>query len=266
MTVTSAITICGIPMSRIPHPQGPWLEGINPVTNLQWERGVEPFMNGGAKYCLLEPHYRGDLTARHFGDYKDLLDRVGHDNVPKNWKGETTWLKDQDLFLFQWRRTTSRNGFDGKGQPAVDVSWAEAKAWTLVQGGLYLLTDKQWEWSGQGGEKNLEYATPTGKLFGPDGKKLAHCSVGTEEQSTIDVNDSLYADGPFGLRHKTGNVWEWVERNHNEEYQYGLRGGSWINDSPEILRVAYRLNGHVPDVRLFDVGFRVGASVPRDSK
>lgn len=265
MTLVPSLAVCNIPLALIPHPQGAWLEGINPITNTQWQKGVEPFMNEGAKYCLLEPHYRGDLTARHFGDYKDLLDTVGHDNVPKGWKGGTIWLEDEDLFLFQWRRTTSRKGFDGNGQPAVDLSWAEAKAWTLAQGGLYLLTDKQWEWSGQGGEKKLEYATETGTLVGSDGKKLGHCSVGTKEQVTIDVNDSKYADGPFGLRHKTGNVWEWVERNLHEEWPYGLRGGSWNYDFPEYLRVAYRnfLNPDDPDNY---VGFRVGAPAPQDSK
>lgn len=88
-------------MALIPHPQGPWLEGINPITNSQWSKGVDPFMNEGAKYGLLEPHYRGDLTVRHFGDIKDLLDSVGHDNVPKDWKGETIWLEEEDLYLFQ---------------------------------------------------------------------------------------------------------------------------------------------------------------------
>lgn len=143
----------------------------------------------------------------------------------------------------------------------MDVSWAEAKAWTLTQSGLYLLTDKQWEWSGQGGEKKLEYATEIGKLVGSDGKKLVHCSVGTNEQTTVDVNDPKYADGPFGLRHKTGNVWEWVERNLHEEWPYGLRGGSWRHGVPEILRAACRLFND-PDIRKHFVGFRVGAPAP----
>ena len=118
------------------------------------------------------------------------------------------------------------------------------------------MTDAQWEWSAQGGERKLEHATESGNLVGPDGKKLAHCSVETRERTTIDVNDPRYADGPFGLRHKTGEVWEWVERNPNEKYQYSLRGGSWGYGIPGFLRVVYRLN---------NVGFRVGAPAPQHS-
>jgi formylglycine-generating enzyme required for sulfatase activity len=110
----------------------------------------------------------------------------------------------------------------------------------------------------------LEYATETGKLTDPKGRRLAHCSVGTEEQSTIDVNDPRFADGPFGLRYKTGNVWEWVERNHNEEFQYGLRGGSWDFDNPEFLRVACRYDNY-PGYRYYFIGFRVGAPAPQHS-
>jgi hypothetical protein len=81
------IQACNIPMALIPHPQGPWLEGINPVTNLQWRNGVEPLIGEGAKYCLLEPHYRGDLTVRQVGDFKDVLDTMGRDNIPQDWDG-----------------------------------------------------------------------------------------------------------------------------------------------------------------------------------
>lgn len=263
-----SLTVSGIPMALIPHSQGAWLEGIHPVTNLQWQKGVEPLISEGAKYCLLEPHYRGDLSVRQFADIKDVLDTVGRDNVPKDWDGRNAIVQEVsrrgELAVFQWFPKMSRPGFDGDKQPVVDVSWYHAKGWTLAQGGLYLLTDAQWEWSGQGGEKKLEYATESGKLVGRGGKKLAHCSVKTTEQRTIDVDDPKYADGPFGLRHKTGNVWEWVERNPNEEYQYGLRGGCWDRENPELLRVDYR-DFNMPDRRNGKVGFRVGARIAQDS-
>jgi formylglycine-generating enzyme required for sulfatase activity len=258
----------GIPMALIPHPQGAWLEGINPITNEQWRKGVEPLLADGAKYCLLEPHHRGDLSVRQFADFKDVLDIVGRDNVPKDWDGRDAIVQEVAgrgaLSVFQWFPKMSRPGFDGDKQPVVDVSWYHAKGWTMSQGGLYLLTDAQWEWSAQGGEKKLEYATKSGKLVGPDGKKLAHCSVKTGEKTTIDVDDPKYGDGPFGLRHKTGNVWEWAERNHNEEYQYGLRGGSWYDDNPGDLRASFRNYFYGPDDRINSIGFRVGASAPQN--
>jgi len=251
-----SFTVSGISMALIPHPQGPWLEGINPVTNLQWRRGVEPFMNEGARYGLLAPNRRQELGIRNFSHLKDLLDAVGRDKVSNDWGGRAVWREEEDMFFFEWRRLTSRPGFEEDGKPAVDVSWGEAKAWTLMKGGLYVLTDKQWEWSAQGGERSLEYATETGKLTGPDGRKLAHSSFKTDEIGTMDVNDHEYPDGPFGLRHKTGNVWEWTERNLQEDRPYGLRGGSWYNILPELLRVAFRLDGD-PDCRVNFVGFRV---------
>lgn len=278
--------ICGIPMVFIPHPQGPWLEAINPVTNQQWRSGVEPFMSEGAKYCLLgpsrhDPHYRescrgSDLTVQNFSDYEDLLDTVGRDSVRSYWrKQDNIWLREKDIFMFQWRLTTSpkeaslsaspKEELDGNGQPAVDLSWAEAKAWTLMQGGLSLLTDEQWEWSAQGGGRRLHYATETGNLVDAVGRKLAHCGYGGKEQATIDVDDSKYRDGPFGLRHKTGNVLEWVERDLNEESPYGRRGGSWHTSFLEYLSVDHRRKYMEPDQTNDEVGFRVGASVPQGS-
>ncbi len=260
-----SFTVCGIPMAMIPHPQGAWLEGINSVTNLQWQRGVEPLMNEGAKYCLLESRSRGDFTARQFGDYRDLLDTIGHDNAPKSWKGEGVMCRPGVPPFLKWRPITSPKGFNGKEQPAVNVSWYEAKAWTLTQGGLYSLTDAQWVWSAQGGKRGLKYATETGKLFGTDGKKLVHCSVETKEPTTVDVNDPKYTDGPFELRHKTGNVLEWVEWNPDEKGEFGLRGGSWDDDLPEYLQVAYRYDD-APISRGYFIGFRVGAPAPQDSR
>jgi len=264
--------VSGIPMALIPHPQGPWLEGINPVTNLQWRQGVEPLLNEGARYCLLEADYRGRFVVKHLGNLNDVMDIFGRDNVPKNWHGQNVMARSAFgrglvAAFFQWFpdiTSVRMTGFDRDEQPAINVSWFHAKGWTLVQGGLHLLTDAQWLWSAQGGERGLEYATETGNLFSPDGRKLAHCSAGARELATIDVDDPRYPDGPFGLRHKTGNVWEWVKRDLREKFEYGLRGGSFFDDLPEALRVAFRFQSYpVAGSTLFHFfGFRVGAPVP----
>lgn len=265
-----SFVVSGIPMVLIPNPRGPWLEGINPVTNLQWRNGVEPLLRQGAKYCLLESRHHRDFIARQFSDLNDVLDNVGRNNIRRDWDGQDVIELEVSgrgaLAVFQWSPHMSPSGFDGDQRPVVHVSWYHAKGWTLSQGGLYLLTDDQWEWSAQGGERGLEYATKTGKLTGPRGKKLAHCSVRTREEATIDVDDPRYANGPFGLRHKTGNVWEWVERNNKDEFHpYSLRGGSWLfNNSSEILRVDFRYSRDPgPRGGYFGYpGFRVGAPVP----
>jgi formylglycine-generating enzyme required for sulfatase activity len=113
-----------------------------------------------------------------------------------------------------------------------------------------------------GGERRLKYATETGTLYGPKGEKLAHCSAMTREEMTIDVNDSKYAAGPYGLRHKTGNVCEWVERELTGERPYDIRGGSWREGSLGRLLNSYReING--PFRRSVYAGFRVGAPAAR---
>jgi formylglycine-generating enzyme required for sulfatase activity len=264
-------TVSGIPMTLIPHPQGAWLEGITPVTNLQWRRGVEPLIRDGARYCLLEPHYRGDLMARQFGNLEDVLDTVGRGNIPRDWDGLDVIDREVPgrgvLALSEWRPRMSRKNFDRDQQPVVDVNWYHAKGWTLAQTGLHLLTSAQWIWSARGGERNLRYATATGALFGPDGRKLAHFGLDQacggadrNEETTIDVDDPKYPDGPFGLRHKTGNVEEWVERDFSKEFPYGQQGGSFQLLCPD-LRI--RDWDYIEDNgRYYFTGFRVGAAAP----
>jgi formylglycine-generating enzyme required for sulfatase activity len=45
-----------------------------------------------------------------------------------------------------------------------------------------------------------------------------------------------------------------------------LRGGSWDDDDPEFLRAAFRIIYGFPDYRHGNVGFRVGAPAPQDSR
>ncbi len=253
-------TICGIPMALITHPQGSWLEGINPVTNLQWRKGVDSFWNEGARYCLLEPQIRGEMTVRHLESLQAVFDRVGRDNLPPAWDNQKpNWqYKDSlvvrevsglgEIALFAWNPTMSSQEFDGDSQPVVDVSWYHAKGWTLAQGGLYLLNDAQWEWSAGKGD-----------LLDSEGGKLAHCSIGRRERKTIEVDDQKYGNGPFGLRHKMGNVSEWVERNPGAKHPYGLRGGSWNDSHPQDLHPDIRKDER-PDYHDIRTGFRVGAA------
>ena len=80
---------------------------------------------------------------------------------------------------------------------------------------------------------------------------------------------------PYGALDMSGNVWEWT-RSIDKEYPYKaddgredqtpegkkvMRGGSWIDDNDGV-RCASR-DRDVPNLRLADIGFRVGVSSPR---
>jgi formylglycine-generating enzyme required for sulfatase activity len=250
------LTISGIPMVPIPHPKNYWMEGINPVTRKQWENSVTPLMAQGARFCLVEPTTdRGPLQTRQFNSREALVDVLGS-KIPQHWGGNHTLeIKRGKIAVFPWLPKGSKEDLTHEDGQPVHVDWYMSKGWTLLQGGLFLLTDDQWQWSAQGGEKNLKYATATGELLGPDGEKLAHYG----ETSPIDVDDTRYQNGPFGLRHKTGMVREWTEKNskENEEDRFGLRGG-FYRDKGEALLVSNR-NSASPTYASSGIGFRVGA-------
>ncbi|HEX5036218.1 MAG TPA: hypothetical protein VFX30_03575 [bacterium] len=154
-----SFVVAGIPMEPVIHPQGPWLEGVTPVTNLQWRRGIDSLLSQGAKYCVLEPHYRGHHVLKHFGSLEDACDLFGRDNVPSSWDGKNALrmeidTEDGEFALFKWFSRMSPPIWGEDNAPVRSVSWYHAKAWALSQAGLYLLTSTQWDWTTMKGRKN----------------------------------------------------------------------------------------------------------------
>ena len=84
-----------------------------------------------------------------------------------------------------------------------------------------------------------------------------------------------YKPNPWGLHDMLGNVWQWVEDCYVNNYDVAprdgnaitikdcnsrvVRGGSW-DSNPRALRAANRI-GSPPDVRNYDLGFRVARTV-----
>lgn len=147
------------------------------------------------------------------------------------------------------------------------------------------------------------YADPTGEAFqavlhssariygytvfghpeGLDGGKVWY-----NKDKITSVTDAA-AEGrasSFNLIDMIGNVWEWVadcfshrDKRYGEQVYHTLspidpmnqngdcrvyRGGSGFDDSPDVLRVVFRLNGQ-PDGLYNNIGFRLAHSRPQDS-
>jgi len=170
--------------------------------------------------------------------------------------------------------------------PMVLVSWYGASAYSLWANGLdwraykgdgrcapLLPTEAQWEYAARG-EDGREY--PWGNEE-PDERKMrfgAHARGRTYEPRTMPmapVNADL-AVSAFGLRHMSGNVWQWCADWYAQDFYAqsesraanpanllptGIRserGGSWIGPA-FLCRSSYR-RGRAPIARGRCLGFR----------
>jgi formylglycine-generating enzyme required for sulfatase activity len=237
-------------------PMKPFYLGKNPVTNAEYRAHVDRYLNHPFVLLKTDPEtHEISVVCREPELAKGWLKKEL--KIPKDWD-----TRDPFLFgvftLFELRKDVSPEGFDRPNQPVVNVSWFHAFEY-CVSNGFFLPSDDQWSYAA-GVHENRKYATSTGELYAADGKtRLAHFDA----KETIDVNALRYPDGPNGLRHMTGNVWEWTARNPSEKYPYAVRGGSW-NDLSGVLRSvnlrsAYR-HADRPVSRFVNFGFRVAAA------
>ena len=237
-------------MADISHPLGNYRVAIYATANQDWAQVARHVKSEGGVLCGIRRNLRNEWSVRQFGSYENVLDSYGHDNAPEYPRGKRVSEKG-GLVLFRWHEVMSREGFDGDKRPVVNVSWYQARAFTLTAGEIYLLSDGEWEHA----------AEDVSPLVKPDGKKLVHCSIGSDETTTVDVDAPGFHVQKNGLMHMIGNVWEWTDENSTQERKYGFRGGSYCSYRPDSLRAAFR-NDSRPDDRFDDIGFRVGASAP----
>lgn len=118
----------------------------------------------------------------------------------------------------------------GRGdRPAINVSWADAKAYTgwlsRQTGKNYRLpTEAEWEYAARGGGSHRfwwGYVPETGRAVCFD------CGSRWDNRSTAPVG-SLAAN-PYGLYDIAGNVMEWVEDCYNEDYTGAPADGrAWL--------------------------------------
>jgi formylglycine-generating enzyme required for sulfatase activity len=181
------------------------------------------------------------------------------------------------------------SNFKGDNRPVEQVSWYDAVEFcarlAVHTGREYRLpTEAEWEHACRAG-------TTTPFHFGETITTDIANYKGTDEQygaygpgpkgeyrgETTPV-DHFGVANAFGLHDMHGNVWEWCQDNWHENYEGAPtdgsawltdnneafrigRGGSWFS-SPRTCRSACRYH-NVPDIRDFNIGFRVVCAAPR---
>ncbi len=128
------------------------------------------------------------------------------------------------MACFQWREDISFKRSSGPEQP-VNTDWymSRALAETL---GLYLLSDGQWAFAASG--------------------------IDASGNSVFQVRDIF-------IGAMTGNVLEWTDENHAEQYPFGLYGGYFSGR----VQGYFRVNSRDGLSRGDNIGVRFGRDVPR---
>jgi formylglycine-generating enzyme required for sulfatase activity len=177
----------------------------------------------------------------------------------------------------------------GRGRhPVINVSWDDAHkylAWLSAKTGkkYRLLSEAEWEYAARGKTAGTANEPPfwwgssidVSQANYDASKAYGGGTTGEYREKTIDVGS--FQPNPFGLHDVHGNVSEWVQDCHANNYlkmpvrgappedgsawewsscsTRGLRGGSYI-DFPAGLRAAVR-DSSDPGVRQPNMGFRV---------
>jgi formylglycine-generating enzyme required for sulfatase activity len=153
----------------------------------------------------------------------------------------------------------------GRGrQPAIDVSWDDAKAYCLwlskVTSKAYRLPSAaEWELCCRAGTTTAFWwgdEITTDQANYASNYPLEGGQRDEYRRRTVTVDS--FKPNPWGLYQVHGNVWEWCEDQVDSSSRV-LCGGSW-DDIADILRSA--VGGDYPaDIRNYNVGFRVAGTL-----
>lgn len=166
------------------------------------------------------------------------------------------------------RRSQFCNRDDRPDHPINCVDWNQAVAYCQWVGGR-LPTEAEWEYAARGSD---------GRTYpwGNDAPSPQHLNIyGTTDGYDTTSPVGSFPDGasPFGVLDMGGNVWEWTAdwrgpypdapvtdpRGPMDGTRRALRGGGWMNLSPDAERAAFR-NWGEPIVRVNTLGFRCARS------
>jgi formylglycine-generating enzyme required for sulfatase activity len=193
------------------------------------------------------PAYRIDRTEVSVGDFVQFERSGAYTNRALWTTAGMEWLKAHPNGVGAEQRRSQR----GDNHPVVAVSFFEAEAYCAWKGGA-LPTNAQWSravcttdpypW---GASQQVPAAWFTSGKHGR--------IQGVMTQEAHQQHPSL--EGPNGLKHGAGNVWEWTQDLviENQEYR-SLRGGSYAN-LPSYCRCDHIEPALPSDTRL-TTGFR----------
>ena len=144
-----------------------------------------------------------------------------------------------------WAAPTRDASYEDRlDHPVVHVSARDAAAYCRAQG-KRLPTQDEWEFGARGQDR----ATfPWGDQWSP--KRATFKSSGTSPVGS-------HPDGASwsGLQDMAGNVWEWTSSNSSQRAPI-VKGGSWFEHDPALLRGATRMELAGAEWTSADVGFR----------
>lgn len=139
----------------------------------------------------------------------------------------------------------------GEGNlPCTDINWYEAVAfcrWLTDKVGItiQLPTELQWQRAALG---DTEWAYPWGNIFNE-----SRCNFTINQLTPVD--QYISGASPFGVMDMVGNVWEWCLSSWNKDEMRVLKGGSWPQFKPNLMRAEVRIWIEGSE-RLHDSGFR----------
>ena len=165
--------------------------------------------------------YRIDRTEVTIEDF-ETFENTGGYTRSSLWSAEgLKWLKDHPNGAGRTRRTSNRP----PQHPIVAVSFFEAEAYCSWKGGS-LPSNAEWTQA-----VCSEGRFPWGETMNVPAAWFTGGKYGLIEQVRTQQADvqSPEMDGPFGVVHGAGNVWEWTVDNPSKGEWRTLRGGSYAN-------------------------------------
>jgi formylglycine-generating enzyme len=198
------------------------------------------------------------------GSPKNEVGRFDDENQVEIELTEPFEMQETQVTQLQWHSImeTDPSGYEGIQKPVHNVSWFDAQEFCaklneLDSKYIYRLpTEAEWEYCCRAGTETA-YSCLNNRLED-------YACFNSDGPSSV----KNFKPNPWGLYDMHGNVWEWCEDAYSEELPDGknslnklgshrvIRGGSWINFYPRLLRSAIR-GGIDPGLRFVHVGFRL---------